>query len=1328
MIVALGVDSSAFKRGLGQARDELGRFEKMTDRASREAATFAKANTLVTTGLKAAGVAAGAFLGTGFTVALRAAAGSALDFGKAMAEVSTLLDDTSAIPELTASVKALAGEFGKAPVEEVGALYQIISAGATNAAQATQILTAANRLSVAGLTDVKTAADGLTTILNAYGPAAGTAAEVSDAMFVAMKSGKTTIGDLANSISTVAPLAAQAGASLTDILAATSALTKGGVKTEVAMTGLRAVLASIVKPSSESVKLAESLGLAYNAAGLKAKGLGGFLADLKTKTGGNVEVLAQLAGGVEAVGPLLALTGTQAKDFGDILAKMADRAGETSDALAKVAETPAQQFARLKSQIGLVSLELGTRLLRVALPVVTKLNESFATLVGILAAVAKALGFALLTFGAFKALQLGAVIAQFTAGFVSMIAGINGAAGAMQLASFAARAFQAALGPIGLIALGIGALTAFFYKQAQAARAAAQAAEEYAASLSVLSRTQLLNLAANMAKQLDELEAQRTKLQQASIAVQADASRTRQSSTASGQNQQAQIAALTRDIDALKGRLAQVAEAFKTALDPEALQTSLAGIVAGFDQTTGSVQDTTTAMERLQQQVDGTLDTLDIMQERQSTIGDFAGGLARAFDAARVALERVETQITNQASVTGQVDPQLVALANLIRRRMKEAATSAFQPLIDGARDAIQRASLLAESGASQFVQSQALDDLKDRYRAVLEAIAQQGGALQAPLALLQEQLDLVKAIHDHSRDMFGAIDEAALTKAVDRVTALTLAMIDADTQWVSLEDALEGVAGIGDAMLRVADALGGIGDNARQAIAGVIQLADSLRQVQQAKTESGAFDALKALPGVAGAIAAGAQILGGVLGLGESADQRAMKETIQENSKRLKELRDGLDQFQLSANATVGAGRTARGLLTDRDFLRELNTANQQSLFLPGALHPEDLLDARLREMGTNFQQLNAVAKSLGITLETTEGDISIQGLQDLMDAAGLTAASLTRLSQTLDIQSQAANLRARLTGDTGEVAQLQRDFMLFQNFAPQLASAFGGIDAATEEGRERIRKALLHLVDQIQSGGLTPEQLGRFQDADQLLDFIDEFTTALDAIPVKITKFGDTLDQQRSLLDLKAKLFGEDSPAAAIQRELDLLGQFAPQLAQQFQGLDAITAEGRAAIRTALQNLFTQIEQGLLSEEALGKLEGLDQLLSIITNVDTALDSFTDATNAATAALTNIPDGFKLALRRFESTFAEAAFPASGGTMTSPLSPPASPAPMASPPTFDPGRLPSGSTFAFAAGSIVIEGSTKTGDELLDDITAAARRRSLAYYGTTTRAAEVL
>ena len=308
---------------------------------------------------------------------LRTSTSQALSFSNALAEVSTLLDDTTGeMEKLTQAAKEQALQFGSNPAAQTKAFYQIISAGAENAAEATVILTAANKLAVGGVTDITTAADGLTTVLNAYGDEVESATAVSDAMFVAMRAGKTTIGELSSGIGKVAPLAVSAGVAFDELLASVSALTKGGISTQESITGVRAILAAVVKPTSEAAKLAESLGIEFSAAGLKAKGFSSFLEDLIDKTGGSTDQLAKLFGGVEALVPILALSGKAGVDFNAILGDMTNKAGATETAFNKIAESPGFKIGRVMAAIRLKALELGDAIVAVLTPAAVSLVDN----------------------------------------------------------------------------------------------------------------------------------------------------------------------------------------------------------------------------------------------------------------------------------------------------------------------------------------------------------------------------------------------------------------------------------------------------------------------------------------------------------------------------------------------------------------------------------------------------------------------------------------------------------------------------------------------------------------------------------------------------------------------------------------------------------------------------------------------------------------------------------------------------------------------------------------------------------------------------------------
>ena len=94
----------------------------------------------------------------------------AADFGKAMAEVSTLGGTPAQMEKLTKQTLELAKAFGANEIVTAKAVYQAISSGAVDATNANELLTIAGKLSVGGVTTLDTAVDGLTTALSAFGP------------------------------------------------------------------------------------------------------------------------------------------------------------------------------------------------------------------------------------------------------------------------------------------------------------------------------------------------------------------------------------------------------------------------------------------------------------------------------------------------------------------------------------------------------------------------------------------------------------------------------------------------------------------------------------------------------------------------------------------------------------------------------------------------------------------------------------------------------------------------------------------------------------------------------------------------------------------------------------------------------------------------------------------------------------------------------------------------------------------------------------------------------------------------------------------------------
>ena len=379
----------------------------------------------------------------------RAAITMARDFNAAQAEASTLIQGTTKeLALLESESRKLAATYGGNATAKVQAFYQAISAGAGGVAESAKLLDIANKLAIGGVTDITTGVDGLTTATNAYAATSLTAQEASDALFVGMKGGKTTIGALSSALGQIVPIASAAGVSFDEGVAGVSALTTQGMTTAMATTGLRQVIASVVKPTKQAADMAKELGIEFNVASLESKGLAGFLDEVIEATDGSTDKMSQLFGSVEALGAALSFAGGGGAAFNQIMVDMEKKAGAADAAYKKIAESLEGRLGIVLGKLSNHMLSFGQTLLAVAVPAM----EAFATGLDFISNNSDALLIILATLG-------GVALPTIVTGLVAMTGMLGTAATA---ASGLAVAMWAAAGPWGIIAgLAAGAAAAF---------------------------------------------------------------------------------------------------------------------------------------------------------------------------------------------------------------------------------------------------------------------------------------------------------------------------------------------------------------------------------------------------------------------------------------------------------------------------------------------------------------------------------------------------------------------------------------------------------------------------------------------------------------------------------------------------------------------------------------------------------------------------------------------------------------------------------------------------------------------------------------------------
>jgi len=284
------------------------------------------------------------------------------DFEKSMAEVSTILQDIGMdhLPNLTSGVETMAIQFGQSATDMANGLYEILSA-AVPAEDAMRLLHTATKASIAGLTDVKTSVDILTSVINAYGLSVSQAARVSDYLFQTVVRGKLHFEDFASSLGYITPIAANAGIEFKEISAAMSTATRMGLHLDMTSRGLALAIQNIVDPTEGAKEAATKYGVSIGALAFRIHGLQGImqqLHDASEKYGKHI--IGEIVPNMRSLRVVSALAGDEGiAGLAEDMDLLTNSTGRTDEALAKMQNTSQMLADILEQQISYAARTVG---------------------------------------------------------------------------------------------------------------------------------------------------------------------------------------------------------------------------------------------------------------------------------------------------------------------------------------------------------------------------------------------------------------------------------------------------------------------------------------------------------------------------------------------------------------------------------------------------------------------------------------------------------------------------------------------------------------------------------------------------------------------------------------------------------------------------------------------------------------------------------------------------------------------------------------------------------------------------------------------------------
>jgi len=325
------------------------------------------------------GITAGAVFGATAAAAATKGITAFADFDKSLREVMTLLPDAgdTVFGELSEQVKTFSKEFGVLPDKVIPSLYQAISAGVPKD-NVFEFLEVAQKAAKGGVTELETAVDGISSVVNAYGSEVISATEASDLMFTAVRLGKTTFEEISASIFQMAPIASAVGIPFKDLTASIANLTSKGTPTTVAATQMKAAMAELAKGGSKAdIAFRELTGMGLQKF-LEEEG--NFASAMITMKEGADDAgisILDLFGSVEAGQGILALTADGGEKYLETLGEMGAAAGATEAAFETMNTGLSAQFDKIKANLSVIAIETGERLAPHVLRATELLMEGF---------------------------------------------------------------------------------------------------------------------------------------------------------------------------------------------------------------------------------------------------------------------------------------------------------------------------------------------------------------------------------------------------------------------------------------------------------------------------------------------------------------------------------------------------------------------------------------------------------------------------------------------------------------------------------------------------------------------------------------------------------------------------------------------------------------------------------------------------------------------------------------------------------------------------------------------------------------------------------------
>jgi len=284
--------------------------------------------------------------------------GQVVELELRQAEVMTLIDmrnkqAAASYSKVMAQIRQMPPKLGSM-IDLTKGLYEIMSAGVGNAEEAFTLLNVSAKYAKAGLMELGTAAETMTSIMKAYGLAAEDMRAKSDSMFAAVMEGKFHAEDFNASLGKILPTAAAMGVSIEEVGAMMAVLSQRGLDAAQSATSFNRMLISLLKPMDKAKTKLDMLGIEYGINAFRVNSLGEVLvklADAQQRYGDILPSVFRRQRGLKAA---FIATGIGLADYERMLKKVIDAQlgeGEVARAAEKIHNTLSDTMKAVSNDI-----------------------------------------------------------------------------------------------------------------------------------------------------------------------------------------------------------------------------------------------------------------------------------------------------------------------------------------------------------------------------------------------------------------------------------------------------------------------------------------------------------------------------------------------------------------------------------------------------------------------------------------------------------------------------------------------------------------------------------------------------------------------------------------------------------------------------------------------------------------------------------------------------------------------------------------------------------------------------------------------------------------